>query len=226
MGTWLLKLAVLVATTAIARGIVAAFGLDAKVSRFIQMIGAYPNLQAVAWTLSGLIGLLAVVAWSGFNVSEKIAGGFSSDRPALGSLNYVNLIPGIERKQNGVTHAQLSVELNNGNDFLLKYRATLHSQVNGKADTPITFEGLIPAHQSRYAMANPIQNVPVDVAVSPFLSGRLDYDITYFAAPSGRATRRTARRVYFSTEQGRDIRPVGTQEQHRIITRFENEIEE
>jgi hypothetical protein len=109
---------------------------------------------------------------------------------------------------------------------MVKYRAVVTAQVNGTPSDVATFEGLIPPHQNRYLIAGEISNVAPAAPNQPFVSGWLDYDVTYFAAPSGQATRRTARRVEFFTDQGRQNKPPGTELRVHVITRLSNEVEE
>jgi hypothetical protein len=224
---WPTRILVAIVTTAIARGVVAAFGLDAKVARLIAIATTSGNAQAIAWIISGLVGLICVVLWIALDVPQRITDLISGRAPELGSLTYVNLIAEIgKHQQSGRISAHLSVEVTNTNDFLVKYRASVSSEVNGTPSGVTTFEGLIPAHQNRYLLAGEIANVAAAAPNQPFVSGWLDYDVTYFAAPSGRTKRRTSKHVEFKTDQGRQNTPPGTEIRVQIITRLSKEIEE
>jgi len=128
--------------------------------------------------------------------------------------------PVAKHQLSGRISARLSVEVTNTNDFLVKYRVTVKCEVNGTQSDTATFEGFVPAHQNRFLIASEIPNVASAAQNQPFVSGWLDYDVTYFAAPAGRATRRTSRHVEFHTDQGRQDNPPGTQIRAPIITRF------
>lgn len=62
----------MVATIAIARGVVAALGLDAKVARLITIAATSANIQAIAWVISGLFGLICIILWIAFDVPQRI----------------------------------------------------------------------------------------------------------------------------------------------------------
>jgi hypothetical protein len=216
---------------AVGRGIVFAFGLDAKVARMIQVASTSANTAAIAWIISGAFGIIGLISWEMFNVVDRLNAMFPVNRPALGSLSYEQFIANVNRNPTtGQTNVQMIVEVQNRNDFLVKYRAKLNGEVNGKTpDRPVLeFEGFAPAHQNRYVMYDTIFDVPIDAIPpgAPFLSGRLYYDLIYFAAPAGRATRRTARSVSFATQEGSELKPIGTRIEIHIITRFTDEQEE
>jgi hypothetical protein len=227
MQGWFIRVAILVATTAIARGVVAAFGLDTKIARLIAVVIKTANVQATAWILSGIVGIICVLFWIALDIPERITAAIYGQRPALGSLTFVNLIAEIGKHQaSGRVSARLSVEITNTNDFMVKYRAMVTTEVNGSPGSVSNFEGLIPAHQNRYLIAAEVSNVAAAAPNQHFVSGWLDYDVTYFAAPSGQATRRTARRVEFFTDQGRQNNPPGTELRVPVIARLSNEIVE
>jgi hypothetical protein len=98
------------------------------------MASTSSNLQAVAWLLSGIFGIVCVTAWIAFDVPEKISNLFSGQRPALGSLSYVNLIVSVERHPSGNIDVQLSVELTNTNDFLIKVPIKADSKIHRVLD--------------------------------------------------------------------------------------------
>jgi hypothetical protein len=64
---------IIVVCTAIGRGIVSAFGLDARIARMISDAKDHlPHLGAIAWGLSGAFGLVCLVGWQIFHVSDTL----------------------------------------------------------------------------------------------------------------------------------------------------------
>jgi hypothetical protein len=94
LSTIIIRILVVVICAAIGRGIVFAFGLDAKVARTIQRLlqtaSDFPEARnAIAWSIAGLIGLACLLLWLIFHVDEKLYDALSP-RPALGSLPFVS----------------------------------------------------------------------------------------------------------------------------------------
>lgn len=225
----MLKLVIAIVTGAIARGVILLLGLDAKIARILRTVKASPNSTAIAWILSGAIGVVGVIGWEMLSVSERLDAVLPFNRPGYGSLPFKDMIVSIERHPSGKTDIQMSVELKNTNDFMLRYNALLIGRVNGKLPNgPIlTFEGYIPANETRYMMYNKIFDVPPQTAPgSPVYEGYIDYDVTYSAASSSRGIRHTARRASFSTFQGAQKHAAGTRIQDKMMVRLTNEIEE
>jgi hypothetical protein len=188
---------------AIGRGIVLAFGLDKIVARMIQSATAMPSLPAIAWILSGLIGLVGLVAWQLFHVDEKLYGMFAA-RPALGSLSFEEpFVTRISRSiGTGKTDAEISVNLKNSNDFLLKFHATISGDVNGKQSSQISFDGYAyPAKQASLILR--ISDIPGPGPQSQSIKteGHFQYDVTYYPAASEQRTRRTMKRISFESIQ-------------------------
>jgi hypothetical protein len=215
---------------AIGRGIVLAFGLDAKVARVIRAAASSANVKAIAWVITGLFGIAGVLSWELLHVSERVEAIFPLQRPALGSLPFVNFISEVDKNPASQINIQMSVELRNTNDFPVKYAAHLDGEVNGKepATPDLNFEGFIPPNQTRYLTYNKIYDVPHGPIHSggAYLEGMLHYDVSYYAAPAGQPRRRTSRRVLFSSRQAAQDRPVGTVIQENLIVRFSDELEE
>jgi hypothetical protein len=131
--------------------------------------------------------------------------------------------------QTGKTDAEISVEIKNSNDFVVGYRGHLQGDLNGQVF--LAPDGGDTLHINGYV--NPtvptfltlkFYNVPDAPAGRPPLSGTIKYDLTYFAAPSGKRTRRTMKRIAF--ERTVPFRGVAGQTEQRIKTLYREEEEE
>lgn len=215
---------------AIGRGIVLAFGLDAKVARMIRAATTSSNVKAIAWVISGLFGIAGLVSWELLHVSERVEAVLPVHRPALGSLPFVNFVSEVGKNPAGQIDIQMGVQLRNTNDFLVKFAAHMDGEVNGKKpEIPdLNFEGYIPPNQTGYLVYNRIYDVPRGPTHpgAAFLEGMLHYDVSYYAAPAGQSRRQSSRRVWFSSWQAAQDRPVGTITQENLIVHFSDELEE
>jgi len=214
----------------VARGIIAAFGLDAKVAR---LINTARSSKAAIWILSGCFGLICVLAWQLLDVGDKLLA-LGEPGPELGSLVYSRLQikaehhPGTEK-----SNYEIVVVLNNLNDYALGFKAKINADVNGvkmTKDGPLEFSGVVAAKDTRWIVYK-VRDVPmikkpgsdeVDVI------GWAEYDISYFVAPHGKKTRRTAKRVNFDTHSVVPSVSTGRSVEERIETTtvFSNELEE
>lgn len=185
----------LVATTLV-RGIVLAFGLDEWMARTISSILRTANVEAAAWIVSGLFGLLAFGLWLAFG--KKVADSFDR-RPPLGSLHQVNSIVAFNRFDER-TDIEIVVQLNNRNDELLKTRGELQATVNGKdLDQPIVFDGYANA-QSTTDLIVRMRDIPFEVENSVIkIVARMRYNVFYHFPRSPSRTRRTSKLVQLDT---------------------------
>jgi hypothetical protein len=70
MQAFLIRVAFVVATTAVGRGIVFAFGLDKRVAGIINIARESRCRPAIAWIISGVFGLTMLMLWEVFHVDE------------------------------------------------------------------------------------------------------------------------------------------------------------
>jgi len=100
------------------------------------------NIQAIAWGISGTVGVVCVVLWITLDIPQKITDLVYGRQPALGSLSYVNLIAEIgKHQQSGRIDARVSVEVTNTNDFLVKFHASVSCEVNGTPSGVLNLKG-------------------------------------------------------------------------------------
>jgi hypothetical protein len=103
-----------------------------------------------------------------------------------------------------VANAEVRVDLKNTNDFLVSYRAKIGGEINGQRlshdGNPVEFTGMAYA-QNPTTLLYRFDNIPTARAnpLDPTVSGWISYDLTYIAAPDGKRTRRTAKRMRFQT---------------------------
>jgi hypothetical protein len=217
----------------IGRGIVLAFGLDRWVAQMIQTVTSWPTAEAVGWLLAGAFGLLGVAIWEASSLSDRLKG-LAERRPALGSLRYSVCVIRIESlPEQGTASAELRVQLNNTNDFLLSYNAMIDGEVNGRT-LP---EGLAQLSGVAYSEKPTIlvyrfPSIPTQQAnpADPTVSGWVSYDLSYFASPDGKRKRRTARRLRFSTylplqKTQREVDQDVVRPEEETTMRFEDQIE-
>lgn len=157
---------------------------------------------------------------------------------ALGSLRYVLFIAEIQHQaRTGQTAVQMMVEVENTNDFLVKFDAQLHGEVSGvrPPNYELPLVGFVAAHSKTKLIYNRIDNVPVNSKVAigqPVLTGRMDYIVTYWAASDPSSIKRiTARTVEFEHRvplASKPFKKPGTVEMagYEITTHFSNEREE
>jgi len=72
LSSLLIRLVVVIVFAAIGRGIVLAFGLDVKVARAIQVAAKSGSFVAVSWVIAGMIGLVGLLGWELFHVSDRL----------------------------------------------------------------------------------------------------------------------------------------------------------
>jgi hypothetical protein len=84
---WRLLIAVL--CTAIARGFVSAFGLDQKVTALIRVAMEPQSKEALAWILSGSIGLIALALWESRPTWLRPLGPVRPDTPVSNAIDYI-----------------------------------------------------------------------------------------------------------------------------------------
>lgn len=172
--------------------------------------------------------------WEAFSLSDLLRG-LAGRRPALGSLRYSLFVIRIESlPEQGTASAELRVQLNNTNDFLLSYNATIDGEVNGQKlpEGLVPFSGEAPSEKPTILVYR-FPNIPTQQPNpgDPTVSGWLSYDLSYFASPDGKRKRRTARRLRFSTHQPLQ-RTLGEVDQDCVrpeeetTMQFENQIEE
>jgi hypothetical protein len=226
-------IAVAIVGTTIGRGIVLAFGLDRWVGPMIQTVTSSRTAEAVGWLLAGAFGLVGVAIWETFSLSDRLRD-LGGRRPALGSLRYSVFVIRIESlPEQGTASVELRVQLNNTNDFLLSYNATIDGEVNGKklSGGPVQFSGVAYSEKPtslvyRFPDMPTQQPNPTD----PTVSGWVSYDLSYFASPDGKRKRRTARRLRFSTHQ--PLQPTPSEVDQGFVRReeetmqFDSQIEE
>jgi hypothetical protein len=213
---------VAIAFAAIGRGIVSAFALDAWVARMIRGALDSQYLSAIAWTLSGVVGLAALTVWIGLRLDEKVYN-LWSPRPALGSLY-----------RNGeallvVTHSQAdnrTVPLQNGNDTLLAFRCELRATVNGKdLDAPVSFDGYVNANTATSLILD-MPDIPLQVQNNTArVQARLRYSVVYFFPNNKGRTRRTSKLVEWNELLHLTGVP-GTRQETRMQVRYYDEVEE
>ncbi len=185
-------------------------GLDTKVVQLLQEFFQFginsPNLDVIAWSISGVIGLACLILWLIFHLDDRLYN-MLIKKPTLGSLHYVDCVPMLKRNINtGKADAEIRVELKNTNDFLVRFRATLRGQINGKIFTnadgvdTLQFYGYVNQSHSTSLILK-IADIPVSPAESTAmnLSGDFIYDVIYFAAPSGHRTHRTMKHITFQS---------------------------
>ncbi|CCB67714.1 hypothetical protein [Hyphomicrobium sp. MC1] len=206
MGAWFIRAIIALATTAVVRGVVMAFHLDAMVARIINVAETNSNLEAIAWSLSGVTGLIAVFIWIALGAPERLASLFWP-RPALGSLSY-QMFENHAAIHGGAETApmELVVLLNNQNEKLVRYRAVISGAVNGanwqdeNGNQQLSVDGFVPAKETRSLILN-IPNVPITFIGSTVrMDGRFVYSIEYFFPPHFRRFRTTARTVTFNQQ--------------------------
>jgi hypothetical protein len=72
-GQFILRVVVLVCSTAIAHGVVQFFKLDAKVAYMLNVAATQGTLSAIAWMISGGTGLVALICWHVFHLDSRLA---------------------------------------------------------------------------------------------------------------------------------------------------------
>jgi hypothetical protein len=208
MGSILIRIAVAIVCAAIGRGIVAAFHLDTLVARTISELwqeGASFSPEArvaIAWMLSGLIGLIGLTSWLVLHIDERLQD-LLRKRPTFGSLPNVNFTVNVARNiTTGKVDAEMAVEIKNVNDFVVGYRGHLEGEMNDKPFIAPDGSERLPIHGYAHpaiptSLILKFYDVPQAPTGRPPLSGTIKYDLAYFAAPSGKRTRRTMKRIAF-----------------------------
>lgn len=153
----------------------------------------------------------------------------------MGSLHYKNFIAEVHHKvSTSAISVQMMIEVENNNDFMLKFNASLNGHVNGKTTSPEGIErlknivGYVAAKSTATLKFDRIFDVPATkdfTGGTPFLSGVVDYKVQYYPASSSqRRPRTTARIVAFEMW----LPPTGIPGQitrYDIKTSFYNEVE-
>ncbi len=221
------KILVTLLASLVARGVIMAFGLDAKAARLIRTAR---SSKAAIWIISGCFGLVCVLAWQLFDVDEVLSG-LRTPSPELGSFAYSRLqIKAGHHPGSAKSNYEIVVILNNLNDYAIGFRAKINADVNGvmmKNDGPLELSGVVAAKDSRWIVYR-VRDVPTTRQPGSNESevvGWAEYDISYFVAPQGKKSRRTAKRVNFDTHS---VVPAGGSVEERIETTtiFSNEVEE
>lgn len=78
-------LIVAVATGALAKGITTWGDLDSKVVELLQIVATPKNISIIAWSISGVAGLIATVLWIVFRIDERLYD-IIQPRPMFASL--------------------------------------------------------------------------------------------------------------------------------------------
>jgi hypothetical protein len=221
--------------TALGRGIVFAFKLDVQVAGMIEHMGQPPPelLTAITWGISGLIGLVALICWLAFRVDERLYDLLVSI-PALGSLSFTDDLKVIlyRSASSGTATVELVAKVQNTNDFLVRFRSKLRGEANGKqfvdsdGNNSLSFDGYVNAKQSTLLVLR-IADVPAPPAKgnAPSVAGTFEYDLTYFAAPNSKRTRRTSKRIAYESRAPLGL-PVGTRTEEHFHVIFLEEKEE
>jgi hypothetical protein len=127
---------VAVLCSAAGRGIVQAFGLDAKVARMIRAVATWiPSNQWISWALAGLFGLAGLAVWELFRVDERlrnllVARPFNADvRVSLVDVGKgpLGMFMGVYHSQNGLTASPIR--------FLLYVQIANRQDVPAKIDS-------------------------------------------------------------------------------------------
>ncbi len=128
---------VVICTTAIGRGVVVAFALDAKVALMVRRMLTIASdnsaiIQWIGWILSGIIGIILLCIWIGLGVDDRIYNYFSP-QPAFGSLQFDSFdITVSHRITTGRVDVTLIARVANKNPNLLGIHATISGTANGK----------------------------------------------------------------------------------------------
>ncbi len=153
MGAWLWRIIFVVVTTAIGRGIVSYFQLDRLAAEMIDAImHLKPPSSALAWILSGTIGLATLVAWEAFHVNERLSNLVPWNTQAASSSHLANeTLPGFA--------ANFGIEIRDA--------AALRSQYIFEFQTPekakVAFY-LSPSNRLRFAVTDiHEQQYPLDI---------------------------------------------------------------
>jgi hypothetical protein len=225
---------VAIAGMMIGRGIVLAFGLDRWVAQMIQAVTSWPTVEAVGWLLAGAFGLMGMAIWEAFSLNDRLSG-LAERRPALGSLRYSVCVIRIESlPEQGTASAELRVQLNNTNDFLLSYNATIDGEVNGrKLPEDLAQLSGVASSKKPTILLYRFPNIPTQQPnpADPTVSGWVSYDLSYFASPDGKRKRRTAKQLRFSThlplqQTPREVDQDFARPEEETTIQFENQIEE
>lgn len=226
----LIRILVIVLCTAVARGIVMAFGLDQMAAHTIDLAWSSTKIKAVAWMLSGLIGLLGLALWIALRLDKKL-GAWLNPRPEFASLVYSDFIPniGIDPKNKSVG-VETFVKLDNTNTRSVRYRAKLTGSINGHPfrDTVgkdfLEFNGFAGAGRSA-GLVLQFQPIAFDKAEGwATIDGQLRYELTYYFDGSF-AGRATARTILFKTTFPWKAKP-GQQLANQATFLFRDEHEE
>jgi hypothetical protein len=117
----LITLLVGVATTAVARGIVLALGLDKAIAQIFFELSAFaaPRSEVLAWLGSGAVGLVAIAVWHLPRADERLKN-LWFPTPKLGSLPFVGFdLPLARNISTNAVRAELVCVLRNSNDALM-----------------------------------------------------------------------------------------------------------
>jgi hypothetical protein len=159
----------------------------------------------------------------------------SAPIPALGSLQYGALLPHVEffAKRN-LTNATMMLDLKNTNGFLIKYRARLLAEVNGRAAALTEFDGMAASNNITRLIAPRINDVAPNETADldrPVLAGSLNYEVQYWNAESPSLKRLTSKTCHFEMIRPLSKEPPADGSNHRetrleITVAFRDEREE
>lgn len=205
---------VVVLSGTIGKGVIKAFALDEKVARVIKGFLSSGLVEATGWILTGAFGLVCLIVWIAFHADERIAD-YLSPIPNFASVTFSTWdMQATHFVKDGKTNVDIAIYLKNTNQYPISYTAKLHANANGK--DLIDKNGSKTIDVSAIASANEtitliyfIPDVPTPstegASNQNTIAGWAEYDLTYAVAPSGKRTRRTAKRVEMST--GMTLKP-------------------
>lgn len=213
MREFLIRLLLLAACTVIVKGALLLLGQrgihpEQWVATMLGKAELLP-LNAIAWILAGILGVVVVVAIQALHLDKRVASlvsrQFVSDQPPIGSLTFSRVrVEVFRNKTTGQTDVKIGFEIENTNDYMIKYdvsviNASINNKTvkNPKSPKMDSMGGYVyPGKTSlfRYEM---IYNV--DLTKMP-ISGNLEYDLTYSTVPPG-TTRRSYKKMSFTLYQ-------------------------